>query len=253
MTSHFAELTSPQIAALRESLRTPVVLLPLGAVEPHGPHGPLATDEIISTGMCERAAMDLADDPEVRVLILPPIPYGVTRYAAGFAGAVGVSEDTLHAQLVDVCGSLIGQGLRWIVLVNNHFEREHVATVRRAVTTVEREHGVAIGHLDLVRRHNAARLTEEFRSGSCHAGRYETSLVLAERPDLVDVERMGTLPDVSVDMPAAMARGERDFPAMGMTEAYCGAPAEATAAEGAATFDTLAAMLVETIRALVRE
>lgn len=253
MTSHFAELTSPRIAALRESSRTPVVLLPLGAVEPHGPHGPLATDEIISTGMCERAAMDLTDDPEVRVLTLPPIPYGVTRSAAGFAGVVGVSEDTLHAQLVDVCGSLIGQGLRWIVLVNNHFEPEHVATVRRAVTTVEREHGVTIGHLDLVRRHNAARLTEEFRSGSCHAGRYETSLVLAERPDLVDVERMGTLPAVPVDMPAAMARGERQFTAMGMTEAYCGAPAEAAAAEGAATFDTLAAMLVETIRALVRE
>lgn len=253
MTSHFAELTSPQIATLRESSRTPVVLLPLGAVEPHGPHGPLATDEIISTGMCERAAMDLADDPEVRVLILPPNPYGVTRYAAGFAGVVGVSEDTLHAQLVDVCGSLIGQGLRWIVLVNNHFEPEHVATVRRAVTTLEREHGVTIGHLDLVRRHNAARLTEEFRSGSCHAGRYETSLVLAERPDLVDIERMGTLPAVPVDMPAAMARGEREFTAMGMTEAYCGAPAEATAADGAATFDTLATMLVETIRALVRE
>lgn len=253
MTTHLAELTSPQIATLRESSRTPVVLLPLGAVEPHGPHGPLATDEIISTGMCERAAMDLADDPEVRVLILPPNPYGVTRYAAGFAGVVGVSEDTLHAQLVDVCGSLIGQGLRWIVLVNNHFEPEHVATVRRAVTTLEREHGVTIGHLDLLRRHNAARLTEEFRSGSCHAGRYETSLVLAERPDLVDIERMGTLPAVPVDMPAAMARGEREFTAMGMTEAYCGAPAEATAAEGAATFDTLATMLVETIRALVRE
>ncbi|MPY80395.1 MAG: creatininase family protein [Actinophytocola sp.] len=251
--TYLAELTSPQVVALRESERTPVVLLPLGAVEPHGPHGPLATDQLISTGMCERAAVDLADDPEILVLLLPPIPYGVTRYAAGFAGAIGVSEDTLHAHLVDVCVSLIGQGLRWIVLVNNHFEPEQVATVRSAVATVEREHGLTIGHLDLVRRHNVQRLTEEFRSGSCHAGRYETSLMLAERPGLVDVERMRALPEVPVDMPAAMARGARDFTAMGMTDAYCGAPAEATAAEGAATFETLAAMLVETIRALVRE
>lgn len=250
--TYLAELTSPEVAALRESDRIPVVLLPLGAVEPHGPHAPLATDQLISTGMCERAAVDLADDPEVRVLLLPPIPYGVTRYAAGFTGAIGVSEDTLHAHLADVCVSLIEQGLRWIVLVNNHFEPEQVATVRRAVATVEHEHGVIVGHLDLVRRRNAERLTEEFRSGSCHAGRYETSLVLAERPSLVDVERMRELPAVPVDMPAAMARGERDFTAMGMADAYCGAPAEATAAEGAAIFDTLAAMLVETIRSLAR-
>ncbi|GAA5103128.1 creatininase family protein [Haloechinothrix salitolerans] len=251
--TYFAELTSPEIAALRESSRTPVLLLPLGAVEPHGPHGPLATDQLISTGMCERAAVDLANDAGVRVLLLPPLPYGVTRYAAGFAGAVGVSEDTLHAALVDVCASLISQDLRWIVLVNNHFEPEQVATVRRAVATVEREHGVTIGHLDLVRGRNAERLTEEFRSGSCHAGRYETSLVLAERPGLIDVERMRTLPANPVDMPAAMARGERDFTTMGMPEGYCGAPAEASAAEGAATFETLAEMLVETIRALVEE
>ncbi len=251
--TYFADLTSPEIAALRQSQRTPVLLLPLGAVEPHGPHGPLATDQIISTGMCERAAVDLADDPEVRVLLLPPLPYGVTRYAADFAGTVGVSEDTLHAMLVDVCASLIEQGLHGIVLVNNHFEPEQVATVRRAVATVAERHGVSIGHLDLVRRRNAERLTEEFRAGSCHAGRYETSLVLAERPGLVDVERMRALRANPVDMPAAMARGERDFTAMGMPDAYCGAPAEATAAEGAATFDTLAVMLVETIRALVRE
>ncbi len=251
--TYFANLSYPEVAALTTSSRTPVLLLPLSAVEPHGPHGPLATDQLISTGMCERAALDLADDPDVRVLLLPPLPYGVTRYAADFAGAVGVSEDTLHAMLVDVCASLIGQGLRWIVLVNNHFEPEQVATVRRAVTTIQHEHGVTIGHLELVRRRNAERLTEEFRSGSCHAGRYETSLVLAERSELVDVERMRALPANPVDMPAAMARGERDFAAMGMTDAYCGAPAEATAAEGATTFDTLAAMLVETIRALVRE
>lgn len=251
--TYFADLTSPEIAALRESPRIPVLLLPLGAVEPHGPHAPLATDQLISTGMCERAALDLADDPEVRVLLLPPLPYGVTRYAAGFAGAVGVSEDTLHAQLVDICASLLDQGLRWIVLVNNHFEPEQVTTVRRAVATVVARHGVTIGHLDLVRRRNAERLTEEFRSGSCHAGRYETSLVLAERPGLVDVERMRALPEVPVDMPAAMARAHTDFTAMGMPDAYCGAPADATAAEGATTFDTLAAMLVETIRALVRE
>ena len=61
---------------------------------------------------------------------------------------------------------------------------------------------------------------------------------------------MRTLPALPVDMPAAIADGRTDFVAMGMTEAYCGAPAEATAAEGEATLVTLTAMLVEAVREL---
>ncbi|HEY0640809.1 MAG TPA: creatininase family protein [Pseudonocardiaceae bacterium] len=246
--SAFADLTSPAVAALRaDPRRVPVPLLPIGAVEPHGPHGPLGTDLTISDGMCRRAAGRLADDPAVRVLVLPPLPYGVTRYAAAFAGAVGISPGTLHALVVDVGTALAGQGLPRLVLVNNHFEPEHVATLRRATATL-RENGVRAGYLDLVRRAAAERLTAEFRSGSCHAGRYETSLVLAETPHLVDGARAATLPPLPVDMPGAMRAGAADFLAMGMTEAYCGAPAEATAEEGAATFDVLTDLLVEVIR-----
>jgi len=244
---YFERLTSRQVAASRDGARAPVLLLPVGAVEPHGPHAPLATDPIISDGMCRRAAQRLAGDPRLRVLILPALPYGVTRYAAAFAGAVGVAAGTLHAVVVDVCGSLIEQGLPRIVVVNNHFEPEHVAALRRAVDTVHATHGVRIGYLDLLRRANAARLTEEFRAGECHAGRYETSLVLAEHPDLVDTAAALALPRVRVDMAAAIRDGRSDFLAMGMAQGYCGSPAEATAAEGEATFDTLTELLVEVI------
>jgi creatinine amidohydrolase len=240
----FADLTSPQVEELKRSTPPTVLLLPIGATEPHGPHAPLSTDSLISMAMCRRAVDRLADDPEVRALILPALPYGVTRYAAGFAGAIHVEADTLHALVVDVCRSLIGQGLRHVVLVNNHFEPEHVAALRRVVDTV----GPGVGYLDLVRRANAARLTDEFRAGSCHAGQYETSLVLADQPELVDRDRLPTLPRVPVDMPTAIAAGRRDFVAMGMTDAYCGAPAEATAEEGEATLATLTEMLVEVIR-----
>jgi creatinine amidohydrolase len=243
----FADLTSPQAAALAGDARTPVLLLPVGAVEPHGPHAPLGTDGLISAGMCVRAAQALADDPEVRVVVLPALPYGVTRYGAAFAGAVGVSEATLHALVVEICRSLAAQGLERVVVVNNHFEPEHVATLRAAAD----EAGVLL--LDLTRRRHAARLTEEFREGSCHAGRYETSLVLADAPDLVDTERMRALPAVPVNMPAAMAAGRTDFLAMGMDEAYCGAPAEASAQEGEATFATLTELLVEAIREAARD
>jgi creatinine amidohydrolase len=242
----FAELTSPQVAELLAGPRTPVLLLPVGAVEPHGPHAPLGTDELISAGMCARAAERLATDPDIRVLVLPGLNYGVTDMAARFPGVISIGADTLRALVIDVCRAVQDYGLLRIVVVNNHFEPAHVAALRAAVS----EAGVA--HLDVLRRANVARLTDEFRSGSCHAGQYETSLVLADRPELVDAETMRELPDVRVDLPAAMSAGRADFVELGMDRAYCGSPAGATAAEGKSTFDTLTDLLVELIREVGR-
>src|ERR671910_605960 len=65
-----------------------VHLLPLGATEPHGPHAPLATDTLISAGICRRAAERLRG--EVDVLVLPEVSYGVTRYGSDFPGRVSI-------------------------------------------------------------------------------------------------------------------------------------------------------------------
>ncbi len=231
------ELTFTRLAEVLA--RRPVGLWPVGAVEPHGPHAPLGTDTLIAAGICERAAARLEDPPCV---VLPALPFGVTRYAASFAGAIGIAEETLRRLVRDVAASAAAQGFRRLAVVNCHFEPEQVQTLRAVCAQA------GVLYLDLVRRGAAERLTEEFRSGSCHAGRYETSLVLADAPQLVDRSRMIELPAVPVDMPAAMASGLHDFPSMGMTDAYCGAPADASAAEGAETFETLTDMLVELIQ-----
>jgi creatinine amidohydrolase len=208
-----------------------VHLLPLGATEPHGPHAPLATDTLISLGICRRAAERL--EGEVRVLVLPAIPYGVTRYGSAFPGAVSIGEATLRSLVTEIADT-VGP----LVLVNSHFEPEQVETLR----------STGLPLLDLTRRKNAERLSDEFRSGSCHAGRYETSLVLADRAELVHVDRMLALDERQVDMPAAIRAGQTDFVAMGMDQAYCGSPAEASAEEGRETFETLTEILVELIR-----
>ena len=208
-----------------------VYLLPLGATEPHGPHAPLSTDTLISVGICERAAQRL--EGEIPVLVLPAMPYGVTRYGSAFPGVVSISEDTLRALVTEIAES-VGS----LVLVNSHFEPEQVETLR----------ATGLPLLDLTRRKNAERLTDEFRSGSCHAGRYETSLVLADRPELVHADRMTALEERHVDMPAAIRAGQTDFLAMGMGQAYCGSPADASAEEGRETFETLAELLVELVR-----
>jgi creatinine amidohydrolase len=240
---HFADLTSPRARALLDAGPVPVLLLPVGAVEPHGPHAPLGTDSIISAAICERAAGALSEDRSVRAFVLPEIGFGVTRYSAAFTGAVTISESTLHTMVVEVCSSLRAQGFRHLVIVNSHFEPAHVETLRRAADDAK------VGLLDLTRRAAAEQLTPEFQSGAAHAGRYETSLVLATRPELVEAETMRMLPAYELNMPAAMAAGQTDFLAMGMDRAYCGAPAEATGAEGDATLATLTRLLVDLIRA----
>src|SRR4029453_8474308 len=208
-----------------------VHLLPLGATEPHGPHAPLSTYTLISVGICERAAERLAG--EIVVLVLPAMPYGVTRYGSAFPGTVSIGEETLRS----IVGE-IAESVGTLVLVNNHFEPEQVETLR----------STGLPLLDLTRRRNAERLTGDFRSRPSHPGGYEPSLVLADRPELVHADRMSALEERHVDMPAAIRDGRTDFLAMGMDEACCGAPAESSAEEGRESYDTLTEMLVELIR-----
>lgn len=140
---------------------------------------------------------------------------------------MGIGQETLHSLIVDVCTALGEQGLPRVVLVDSHAAPEQLATLRRAVHTVALRSGQHIGHLDLACHPAARRLPAQLRAGQCHGGRCETSLVLAERPELVDTAQL------------------RDVAACD------GSPFEATGAEGESTFDTLTAMLVEVIRELV--
>jgi len=247
----FADRTWTALRELLDSERTVVLLWPVGATEPHGPHSPLATDPIISIGMCERAARRLADDHEIEVLLLPTLPFGVTRYAAAFPGAVHIEEDTLYRLLTDVLRSVIGQGFEHTVIVNNHFEPEHVRTIHRAIDAVAAESEVTIGYLDLTRRRRAERLTDEFREGGSHAGRYETSLVLADSPELIDAAVLRELPPVSVNLAQEIGDGRKEFVEMGLVQAYNGTPSEASAEEGEEIYEVLTELLVSLVRDLV--
>lgn len=247
---YFANHSYHRLQARLKAERKLVLLFPVGATEAHGPHSPISTDVIISEGMCRRAAQQLLDDPDVGALILPSLGYAVTRYAGQFTGTIHVSEETLQAMIVDVCRSLIKQGFHHIILVNNHFEPEHVQTLHRSINAIGESLGVLVGYLDLTRRERAMRLTDEFKKSECHAGRYETSLVLADYPELVDTALMSGLPDVPISLVKVIGQGQKDFVQMGLVQAYNGDPARATAAEGEESFAILTEMLIELIRAL---
>jgi creatinine amidohydrolase len=90
-------------------------------------------------------------------------------------------------------------------------------------------------------------LTEEFQSGACHAGQYETSLIMAARPDLVDETGRLKLRDNPASLTDAFAKGARSFAEAGGPDAYFGFPRNASAAEGDESFKVMASALADTI------
>ena len=91
-------------------------------------------------------------------------------------------------------------------------------------------------------------LSAEYKSGACHAGRYETSIVVAARPETVDLARAQSLPPLAVSLSEGIQKGRTTFAAMGLEQAYTGAPAEASAAEGEELIDRLATMIETEVR-----
>lgn len=236
-------LTTDAFAELIAGAGPVVVLLPVGAVEPHGPHLGLATDVAISEGACYEAASPLEELGFVP-LVAPSIPFGVTECASAFSGAISVPEDVVTSYLRAACRALLSQGVRRVCVVNSHLEPAHDRAVRAATEDLEGKACVA-SPLD---RRWARTLSEEFRRGACHAGRYETSIALACAPELVKDEIRRDLPEVDISLSENLAEGVTDFEKMGLSRAYAGAPAEATAAEGAELLRRLRTMIVTEIR-----
>ncbi len=219
-----------------------VALLPVGSTEAHGPHLPLATDVIISAEVARRAAIRLGAR-DIRALSLPPLAYTVTDFSADFPGTIGVSRETSLALVTDVCRSVLDQGFAAIALVNSHLEPGHLAVLHEAADSVSAASGKPVIFPDKTEKRWAVMLTEEFRSGACHAGRYEGSLVMAVRPDLVDEPSRISLPPNPVSIGRRIKEGVKSFREAGSDQAYFGDPAAATGAEGNATYEILACMV----------
>ena len=241
----FADCTWEEVDRLPRS--STVLLLPVGSTEPHGPHLPLSTDVIISEGMALRAAMRLREEG-IEALVLPSIAYSVTDFASGFSGAISIRLETAASVIVDVLAAAIGDGFRRFAIANSHLEPGHVESLTSAIASIREATGIDVAFPDKRRRRWATLLTEEFQSGACHAGQYETSLVLADRPDLVRDELRAELEDVGISLSDAIRAGVATFREAGGERAYFGMPASATAVEGSATYDALASMLVISVK-----
>ncbi|MCP3915450.1 MAG: creatininase family protein [bacterium] len=221
-----------------------VVILPIGSTEPHGPHLPLDTDVTIALAQARRAAARL-EKRGVRCTVLPALSYGLTNFTEGFAGTVSIRPGTLWAVLDDIAVSLSEQGVQRIVFSNGHLEPAHVNVLRGVILDfAERRPGRAqVVFPDNTRRRWAETLSDEFKSGDCHAGRYEASIVLAADGPSVREDERGALPPLRIDLIQKMSAGKTSFKECGAEQAYCGDPAAATSEEGEELIERLADMI----------
>src|SRR5690606_8780672 len=157
-------------------------------------HLPPDTATTIGVTCAERAARALTADG-IPAVVAPAVPYGVTDYAAGFAGAIGVPAEALTTMLRAIAERLLDAGFVHVGFVNNHLEPAHDAAVRAAAGALPE--GAASVSCPLTRRWGRT-LSDEFKRGDCHAGRYETSLVLAAGGCVRDV--VATLPTLTLSL-----------------------------------------------------
>lgn len=240
---HLSDLTWQEARA--RLAERPVGLLPIGAVEAHGPHLPLDTDVIIATATAERAALKLSQ-LSAPTIILPAVSIGVSFVGASFAGTLPVDPDAFESHLTSVLSHASTLGVRAIICCNAHLEPAHVVCIQRACDAVERARGIPVRLPDQREAHWAERLGDEFQRGARHAGAYETSIVLAARPESVRMDQLASLPPVWIDLPERLRAGARTFQEVGAELGYFGNPASASAAEGDRLLDALAGIVLET-------
>ncbi len=225
-----------------ETHKPDVALLPVGSTEAHGPHLPLSTDSIISQEMARRAALDLQRQ-NVHALILPCLDYAITDFSKDFSGTISIRKETFQSLLQDIADNVAAQSIPLLCIVNSHLEPDHIRAIQEFCDTYKK---LPVIFPDKTKKPWGSLLTAEFKQGACHAGSYETSLILSVQEELVRSERK-ELPPNPVNLAKLMRDGVKNFRDAGADQAYFGDPAGATKEEGEQTYQVLTKMIAETV------
>jgi creatinine amidohydrolase len=167
----------------RRMASNPLVILPIGALEAHGPHLPLGADQI----QAELTAQAVAE--RLGALVAPTITYGSAPGARRFPGTVSLSIADLEAYAGGVISELARHGVRRLLVLSGHGERGHMAALREACDTAMRAHPglrtVVLCDYEFVYELRG----KEAPPTDGHAGLLETSRLMALVPELVSSER----------------------------------------------------------------
>lgn len=173
--------------AVREAVAADVaVIVPFGSVEAHGRHLPLGVDRMIVEEIARRAAPALRNI----ALITPVVPFGYARHHLDFPGSVSVGPAHLIAYAVDLGRTIAGHVFRRLLFLNGHAGNTSALDLACKEITLETDAVCALVNWWVLARDEIVRHREsEFPGGISHACEMETSVMLALRPDLVQMDK----------------------------------------------------------------
>jgi creatinine amidohydrolase len=176
-----AEMTWPEVKNVLKE--TNIAVVSVSSTEQHGPHLPVKTDAIIGYSIIKKAVSRLYNEKGIKVVIAPPIHFGMSLHHISFPGTISLKPWTLHEILVDVCWSLSEHGFKKIIIVNSHGGNRVIldAVARRLFDNTDAMVFVTstgIGHVDDELNLAKQSLTAG-PGGSSHAGETETSIMMA--------------------------------------------------------------------------
>ena len=197
MRSHYEEMTSAELAAEGAALADAVAVVPIAAIEQHGPHLPLGTDAIIADHMIASVRAKLGG--RRRATFLPTLRTGTSGEHDGFCGTLTLSWETARRVLVEIGGSLAQAGLRRLVIVNAH--GGNTPTMNTAALELRRSHGMLAATCSWLRFGYPEGLLPagEIATG-IHGGAVETSLMMHFRPDLVRNAEIRAFPSLQEEL-----------------------------------------------------
>lgn len=241
-------LSWTEISALPDRENT-VIVLPVGAIEQHGPHLPCSVDSVISSGVLGKALEKLPAD--IRALGLAPITYGKSDEHLHFPGTMTLTGPTLLATITEIGESVYRAGFRKLLLANGHGGQPQV--LEMAARELRLRHGdfvIVPYHVSRLPNSSGQYISDQERKLAMHAGHSETALMLALAPDTVHMERaVANFPPpfpskiLSGDGRPACAWTARDFGPSGVI----GDPLSATREQGEDILDTLSDSWVQAI------
>jgi creatinine amidohydrolase len=159
-----------------------LVVLPVAAVEQHGPHLPVLTDSLIAEAVLARALALRPDDG--RIWTLPLQAYGKSNEHSGFAGTLGLRGETLAAVLKDIARGVAASGLRRLFFLNSHGGNPEI--IDYVARDIREEFGILCFTAHPFRFGLARDIISDVEEGyGIHGGESETSVMLAIAPNLV--------------------------------------------------------------------
>ena len=180
---YFIDLTQPEIAA--QLKKHPLVILPAGSVEQHGPHLPAGTD-IFAANVIAHAVAERMDG-----LVLPGGPLGVTPLHMPFEATITLTAETFMRVVTETCASAAQHGAKYLLILNWH--ELNIPPLGVAAEVLHREHAMTV--LTVQACFVAEELFGKECNGLTHGGEIEALAVMAYRPELVHLDRIGNSSD----------------------------------------------------------